>query len=249
MDLQLYQRPQPVIVDSVFKEKLRLFNEAINAEPDANQVKDHPWLKSDQKDEEGNELPVKYVPIEIVEEKLNYFFNGLWSTTKFKYSVIVNELVGDLELSIYHPEAGIWLTRAGAGGVIIQQRVEWETYQDGSVTKKRRKEHDFLDINRKVANTLTKDMGHLKTECIKNAAKSFGKSFGSGLNRGTENGLYADTFVTLDMVQEEIKDISSPEELKLYYETLPVVTRNDKRVKNLLKEKELQLKMKRNGTV
>src|SRR5690606_28308558 len=107
-----------------------------------------------------------YLPIEKVEEKLNYYFNGLWETRNFKYQVVVNEIVGDIELRVFHPVAGIWLTRSGAGAVMIQQT----------------KGSNITDIGSKIKNTLVKDMGHLKAECIKNAAKSLGVAFGSNLN-------------------------------------------------------------------
>ena len=42
-------------------------------------------------------------------------------------------------------------------------------------------------IENKIKNTLVKDFPHLKSECIKNAAKSLGVRFGRALNRGKDD--------------------------------------------------------------
>ncbi len=242
MNLVAFDRPQPIVLDKAFQEKLIEFNTALNLEPGADEVKNHPYITITKTvNGEKKEVPLQYLPIEYVELKLNHYFNGLWQVLNFNYKVIVNEIVGDLELAVYHPQAGVWLRRAGTGAVMIQQKALYETDDQG---QRRKKEQDLLDINRKVANTLTKDMGHLKSECIKNAAKSFGRTFGSDLARDLENLGYADVMLTPEAVLDEIKDIESPAELVLYYETLPVIARNDKRIRNILKDKELQLKAK-----
>jgi hypothetical protein len=239
-NIAIFERPQPIILDMDFKRRIIEFNEALAHPPGNEEVRAHPYIKVD-KVVDGKKVkePLLYLPIEYVEAKLNHFFNGLWQTVSFKYQVIVNEIVGDLELCVYHPDAGIWLRRAGTGAVVIQQRVE---YEDDGVGGRRKKEQDLLDINRKIANTLTKDMGHLKSECIKNAAKSFGRTFGSDLARSIEDLGYQDIMLTPEAVMEEILDIESSAELRLYYDTLPIIARNDKRIRLILKEKEIQLK-------
>ncbi len=240
--LETYNRPQPLVLNQQFQTKLLEFNVALNTAPGPEEIKEHPYLTvSKTVDGQKVESKLQYLPIEFVEQKLNHYFHGLWQVTGFKYTVIVNEIVGDLELAVYHPEAGIWLRRAGAGAVVIQQRAEWELGENG---QRKKKPQDLLDINRKIANTLVKDMGHLKSECIKNAAKSFGRTFGSDLSRDIENLGYADFMLTPEAVVEEIKDIESAAELKLYFDTLPIFARNDKRIRTLLKEKELELKSK-----
>lgn len=242
-----YNRPQPIVLDGTFQANLLKFNEALNVPPGQEEIKEHPYLTVTKTvDGQKQEQKLQYLPIEFVEQKLNHYFHGLWQVTNFKYNVVVNEIIGDLELAVYHPQAGVWLRRAGTGAVVIQQRAIWEN-DPNNPGKRIKKEQDFLDINRKIANTLVKDMGHLKSECIKNAAKSFGRTFGSDLTRDVENLGYADVMLTPEAVLDEIKDIESNNELKLYYETLPIIARNDKRIRTILKDKELELKMKSRG--
>lgn len=108
-----------------------------------------------------------YLPISFIEMQLDELFFGIWSTDKFQYSQVGNEMVGSIELKVFHPVAKEWITRTGAAGVMIQ-------FKKGS---------DVTDYNQKIANTLVKDFPHLKAECLKNAARSLGKIFGRDLNR------------------------------------------------------------------
>lgn len=109
----------------------------------------------------------KYVPISFLEMKLDELFFGLWSTERFNYIVVANEMVGSLEVKYFHPVHKVWLRRIGAGAVMIQQE----------------KGADITDISKKYKNTLTKDFPHLKAECFRNACLSIGKTFGRDLNR------------------------------------------------------------------
>ncbi len=249
--LSIFERPQPIVLDKDFQKKLIEFSEALATAPPQDELKDHPSIKVEKtKEKDGKvikeKVALQYLPIEMVEAKLNHYFHGLWQTINFNYTVVVNEIIGDLELCVYHPQAGIWLRRAGTGAVVIQQRAK---YEDDGMGGRKKAEQDLLDINRKIANTLVKDMGHLKSECIKNAAKSFGRIFGSDLGRDIEDLGYQDIMLTPEAVMDEIQDIESPAELRLYYETLPIIARNDKRIRTLLKDKELSLKakQKKNG--
>lgn len=214
-----------------FKKNLIEFIETLNTKPAKEEIKKHPFLKT-------KAGPIEYIPIEVIERKLNHYFLGMWQTVNFKYEVIVNELVGDLELMVYNWEAGIWLTRSGAGAVVIQQKVQYDVDEQGRKTKK---EQDLLDINRKIANTLVKDMGHLKAECIKNATKSLGDTFGSNLNRDIED-YQAGMIITPEQAEEDMETIETQKELTFYYNNLPGYLKSDKRIKNILKEREIQIK-------
>lgn len=233
-------------VDSAFKKSLLEFNEALAGNPAEAELKEHPSIKVEKTLENGQKVKeaYKFLPIEYVESKLNHYFNGLWQTIDFKYQVIVNEIVGHLELCVYHPEAGIWIRRVGTGAVMIQQKAK---YEDDGQGGRRKVEQDFMDINRKIANTLVKDMGHLKSECIKNAAKSLGAAFGANLGRDIENMGYQDVMLTPEVVAEELADCQSQEELNLYWETLPIMARSDKRIRTILLNKQLEFKKKKGG--
>lgn len=109
----------------------------------------------------------KYLPISFVQMKLDEMFFGLWETVNFEYQVIANEIVGRLELRVFHTVAKMWISRTGAAAAMIQQK----------------KNSPITDIGAKHKNTLVKDFPHLEAECLKNAAKKLGKMFGRDLNR------------------------------------------------------------------
>lgn len=149
----------------------------------------------------------KYLPISMVEMELDELFFGLWQTKGFESSVIVNEIVGQIELGVFHPIAKTWLWRTGAAAVMIQQK-------RGS---------DITDVGAKHKNTLVKDYAHLKTECIKNAAKSLGKAFGRDLNR-KDSGDYLPMSTQMkiisfneEAVKEEIRKATTKAQLTKIY--------------------------------
>lgn len=109
-----------------------------------------------------------FLPISFVEMQLDEAFFGMWQTENFITKLVANEMVGQIDLKIFHPVAKQWITRTGAASVQIQQAAGTAIDQIG--------EH-------KIKNTLVKDYPHLKAECVKNAAKSIGKLFGRDLNR------------------------------------------------------------------
>lgn len=108
----------------------------------------------------------KYIPIGVVEGKLDDIYGGLWQTKNFRYQVVVNEIIGSIELHVFIEDKG-WLVREGCGSVPIQMS------KGSGVTQ----------VEQKIKNTLVKDFPHLKSECIKNAAKGLGITFGRDLNR------------------------------------------------------------------
>lgn len=128
-----------------------------------------------------------YIPISFVETKLDEVFFGLWSTDNFQTKVVANEIMGSIDLKVFHPIANTWLTRVGVASVVIQQD-SWKRDEDGnfilnSKNEKIKARPKPSDVDAKIANTLVKDAPHLKAECIKNAAKSLGVMFGRDLNR------------------------------------------------------------------
>jgi hypothetical protein len=109
----------------------------------------------------------KYLPISFVENQLDELYFGLWSTENFRHSVIANEVVGSIDLKVFHPVSMSWLTRVGVASVPIQQEA-------GA---------DSRDADKKIKNALVKNFPSLKAECLKNACKSLGKFFGRDLSR------------------------------------------------------------------
>lgn len=127
----------------------------------------------------------KYLPIGYIERTLDNVYAGLWTTENFQYKVVLNEIVGTIDLKVFHPVTGTWITRTGAAAVQIQLKSEKGVPNLPT------------DIDKKILNTLTKDFPHLKSECIKNAAKSLGPIFGRDLNRDSE-----DSYTSLETIDQ-----------------------------------------------
>lgn len=173
-----------------------------------------------------------YLPIAVVETKLDELFFGLWQTKGFEYRVIANEIVGSIELGVFHPVAKTWLWRSGAGAVMIQQKSE-----------RRGGSGDITDIGQKIKNTLVKDFPHLKAQCLKNAALSFGPAFGRNLNRD-----YWDSFEPIteqielsNHAKELIDRCSNEKELNDLVKSKPAWHKNDS-IYNMIIEKRKSLR-------
>ena len=152
-------------IDVAEKKRLQDFASKVNKKPNPKSVKTNKLANNS-----------KYLPIADIEMRLDSVFNGLWETRAFTTTVIVNEVVGHIELRVFHPVAHIWITRIGSAAVQIKLRSQRDS--NGNKIPA-----DVLDVSKKIVNTLQTDYPHLKAECIKNAAKSLGKFFGRDLNR------------------------------------------------------------------
>lgn len=159
-------------IDPGKQEKLNLeiWTKQFNADPDSDKIKINRMANNSA-----------YLPISHIENLLDKYFFGLWSTDDFTWQNIANELVGSITLRVKHPLTGEVITRTGVGSVQIR------------VNK---------DTGKKVTNALVADIPHLKAECIKNAAKSIGKVFGRDLSRKNED---VDEFETLLEKKEQTK--------------------------------------------
>jgi hypothetical protein len=114
----------------------------------------------------------KYVPIGEVEKTLDELYLGLWSTENFNYQVVANEIVGSIDLKVFHPITQTWITRIGAAAVQIMVQKDQPA-----------------EMQYKIKNALETGFPKLKAECVKNAARSLGVIFGRNLNRkATSNG-------------------------------------------------------------
>lgn len=119
----------------------------------------------------------KTILISHIETTLDEYYFGLWKTENFRWSQIGNEVVGSIDLLVFHPVAGIWITRQGAASVVIMV----DKAPDGMTQTERN--IWALDMQNKKSNALDMGFPKLKAECIKNAANSLGSLFGRDLNR------------------------------------------------------------------
>ena len=157
--------------------KIENFQKSLNSNPKESEVKINKMAKGS-----------KFLPIGVCERTLDEIYSGLWQTRNFEYLVVVNELVGHLELWVFHPLLGEWICRVGSAAVPI-------TVKAGQ---------DFTVIQNKITNACVTVAPHLKAECIKNAAKSLGVKFGRNLNRVEDYSTYQSLSEML--VPEEVMD-------------------------------------------
>jgi len=134
--------------------KIQKFVALLNREPDKNSI--------------ANRESYSYIPISHLENSLDELFFGQWETTNFKWERMFNEVVGSIELKVLNPVTNQWLTRTGAGSIVIMQ--------DANTTIGQFNEH-------KKKNALEMGFPKLKAECVKNAIIGLGKFFGRDINR------------------------------------------------------------------
>lgn len=132
----------------------------------------------------------QYVPISHIQTLLDTLFFGLWQTKNFTYKVIANELVGSIDLWVYHPVLKDWLVRTGVAATQIRQN----------------KGAALTDIGAKIKNALEMDAAHLYADCVKSAAKTLGPAFGRDLNRD-----FTDNYKTIlsNYVESQSYDIEA----------------------------------------
>jgi hypothetical protein len=181
---------------------------------------------------------VKYLDISHVENTLDELYFGAWEVTDFKFQVVANELTGSLQLRVFHPVLQIWLSRTGTAAVQIRM------YSKGSGG-----DGDITNVHNKITNALVMDFPHLKTECIKNAARSLGKIFGRDLNRDkadsyepfTEQIMFEETKKEL---QHKLNNCNNRDELQMLWDSLDPDQQNDPKVKRLFTVRKAKLIVK-----
>lgn len=154
----------------------------------------------------------KYLPISHIQTLLDQMFFGLWQTKNFSYKVVGNELVGSIELWVYHPVVKEWIVRTGVAATQIR------------LNKGAR-----LDVSQKIVNALEMDAPHLYADCVKSAAKTLGSAFGRDLNRQFEDNykpLVSNQINSLaydiDEIREKVAKIKDNRDLMEYYNSNPL---------------------------
>lgn len=158
--------------------KLQNFTQRINAAPKPESIGKTP-------DKKANTILISHIEMTLDE----YCF-GLWSTENFRWTQCGNEVVGAIDLKIFHPVAGVWITRQGAAAITIMvdavpERLKWsaDDAPDEAEIKKKERNAWALDMQNKKPSALDMSFPKLKAECLKNAAQSLGSLFGRDLNR------------------------------------------------------------------
>lgn len=131
------------------------FNALVNSAPRGS------WVKTNKYSQNA-----KYLPIRIVEELLNEVFPFWQAEQKGEPTILGNSIIISVQLKVYHPLLGQWLSYPGVGAVPI------EVAKGAHPT-------DFTKISPKA---LHKNVPAALSFAISNAAKKIGKLFGSHLN-------------------------------------------------------------------
>jgi hypothetical protein len=117
--------------------------------------------------------------ISHIEMTLDELFFGQWTTEKFQWSHIANEVQASLELVVTHPVSGQQIRRIGTASVVIMVDRVPDDIKDDPILRNRW----ALSADNKKPNALDMAFPKLKSECLKNASQSLGKVFGRDLNR------------------------------------------------------------------
>jgi len=141
---------------------------ALNQDPPAEWVKQHPYIKN-----------FNYLPIERVEWLLKTFFNGNYKVEVLKTGTILNAIEVTVRVHYKSISSNEWLYHDGVGAKEIQT-----TSGSGSLKL------DLSNINR---GAVEMALPIAKTIAIKDACDHFGKLFGSDLNRKVQLSYTEDT--------------------------------------------------------
>lgn len=170
----------------------------------------------------------KYIPISHIQTLLDQLFFGLWQTKNFTYQVVGNELIGRVELWVYHPVIKEWLVRTGVAATQIRQN------KGAAIT----------DINSKIKNALEMDAPHLYADCIKSACKTLGPAFGRDLNRdfvdnyrALVSGYVEKNTYSVEEVVEKLQTMKNEKQIVDYWETNQL-WQNDPNIITLFEERK-----------
>ncbi len=148
-------------------EDIQSFNMLVMSEPRESWIKTNPYS--------GN---AKYLPIRIVEELLNGIFPFHQIEQVGEPKILGNSVVISVNLKVYNPLIGQWLSYAGVGAVPIELEKP-KLDKSGNQISGARNNIDFEYINSKA---MHKNVPAALSFAISNAAKKIGKLFGSHLN-------------------------------------------------------------------
>lgn len=146
------------MTEAEFKPLLDGFQEKLSDKPDPKIVKTFHGFK--------------FLPIEVIEGRLDSIYSGLWKIDNLSYSIEINAVVVKLDLHVFHPVAKVWITRSGVASVPVQLD------RDTQIIK---------------STALQKNIPAAKAIATKNAAQSLGRHFGRNLNRGWDVPFKPDT--------------------------------------------------------
>lgn len=155
--LDLHKNPEQAFEDDQF-------NYILNQPPHETWVKQHPIAKV--KNDAGNEVPAKYLPIDKVEFMLTRIFQR-WRVEILSCGVMFNSCYCVIRLHVYSPLSDTWTFHDGVGAKSVQVDKGSSAADLGSIKDA----------------AVMMALPSAKTYAIKDAADHLGKLFGRDLNR------------------------------------------------------------------
>lgn len=197
---------KPIIFSQALREKLNKLNKFLGQEPDPSIVKEHKFLTRKLGDKD---VPVKYIPVGLVEDKLREIFGVYLVTIKQ-----VTEVMGSISVIITLRIPSFLNEPVNPGEEAIP--LEW-LEMDGA---------GAFPIFPGMYGVQSAIPG-AKSFAIKDAAEEFGRIFGADLNRSdeVEQMLPAEPEVTPE-IKLKLEEVSTTAELLKLYDDHPELHRN-----------------------
>lgn len=209
---------QELYDDKADKVKQNKLNIILNAEPKAEWIKEHPFVKN-----------LKYLPIERVEYLLTVIFTK-WKVEVKEVKLIANSVITSVRLYVKDPISGEWDWQDGIGAMPIQT-------EKGSSP---------IEFNKMASSAIQIGAPASESFAIKDAAEKFGRIFGKDLNR-KDTIVYADRLhASINIMEkmgvlEQIETTTTKDELNRVWLSLLQKERDDEDIKMAYKSKNEDL--------
>lgn len=209
---------QELYDDKADKVKQNKLNIILNAEPKAEWIKEHPFVKN-----------LKYLPIERIEYLLTVIFTK-WKVEVKEVKLIANSVITSVRLYVKDPISGEWDWQDGIGAMPIQT-------EKGSSP---------IEFNKMASSAIQIGAPASESFAIKDAAEKFGRIFGKDLNR-KDIIIYADRLhASINIMEkmgvlEQIETATTKDELNRVWLSLLQKERDDEDIKNAYKSKNEDL--------
>lgn len=164
--------------------KQNKLNIILNAEPKAEWVKNHPYIKN-----------LKYLPIERVEYLLTMIFTK-WRVEVKEVKILANSVVTTVRVFFQDPITGEWDWQDGIGAMPIQVA----------------KDSGALDFDKMNSSAIQMGAPASESFAIKDACEKIGRIFGKDLNR--KDSVNYDRIYQMLGVMEAVNNPSLTEEIR-----------------------------------
>lgn len=139
-------------------------NQLLNVKPPESWLKSHPYINV--KNDEGKNVPLKYIPIEKIEFLLTKIFQR-WSVEIVSTGVMFQSVYVHVRLKVENPIDGTFIVQDGIGAANVQTDAG----------------KSAADLQHIKSSAVMMALPSAESYAIKDAAEKFGRIFGKDLNR------------------------------------------------------------------